>query len=271
MKTKITKEHYLENENVVLFGSHGCGKTRYFNKPVAYGLENSTFIVVTANSDCFDKDISVNLSANLPEIDFSRNLVATFGYNVTEVENKNLEIIIKNLLNFDNKKDILFIIDEAGNFNLDFLTKEMIKEFNKKGIYFAFIFQVLAQVRNKDILNACSTMLNFGGLDTDTINLFESKNSELDIKYMKLNKCVYMKDNLVTEDTKQSFTSSTIFKYYRQKANLSQIELANLSKQTVRNIRAIEKNPEKIQKMSAINLYKISKVLGCSMETLLEI
>ena len=271
MKTKITKEHYLENENVVLFGSHGCGKTRYFNKPVAYGLENSTFIVVTANSDCFDKDISVNLSANLPEIDFSKNLVTTFGYNVTEIENKNLEIIIENLLNFDNKKDILFIIDEAGSFNLDFLTKEMIEKFNKKGIYFAFIFQVLAQVKNKDILDACSTMLNFGGIDEGTINLFENNTKKLYIPYMQPTECIYKKGSETVKDTKQSFTSSTIFKYYRQKANLSQIELANLSEQTVRNIRAIEKNPEKIQKMSAINLYKISKVLGCSMETLLEI
>ena len=43
------------------------------------------------------------------------------------------------------------------------------------------------------------------------------------------------------------------------------------AEQNVRNIRAIEKDPSKIQNMSAINLYKLSKVLHCSMETLLEL
>ena len=57
---------------------------------------------------------------------------------------------------------------------------------------------------------------------------------------------------------------------YRKYAGLSQIQLAFYSGVDLRNIRAYEQRTQNINEASSIKLFKLSRVLGCNMEDLLE-
>ena len=56
----------------------------------------------------------------------------------------------------------------------------------------------------------------------------------------------------------------------RQKANLTQAELAKRSGVSLRSIQMYEQRNKDINKASSETLYRISKVLGCTIEDLLE-
>ncbi|MBE6132936.1 MAG: helix-turn-helix transcriptional regulator [Erysipelotrichaceae bacterium] len=58
---------------------------------------------------------------------------------------------------------------------------------------------------------------------------------------------------------------------YRKYAGLSQIQLAFYSGVELRNIRAYEQRTQNINEASSIKLFKLSRVLGCNMEDLLEL
>ena len=59
-------------------------------------------------------------------------------------------------------------------------------------------------------------------------------------------------------------------KTYREKAGLSQNELASLSSISLRSIQLYEQKVNDIDKAQANTLYKLSNVLHCSREDLLE-
>lgn len=54
-------------------------------------------------------------------------------------------------------------------------------------------------------------------------------------------------------------------------AGLSQIQLAFYNGVELRNIRAYEQRTQNINEASSIKLFKLSRVLGCSIENLLEL
>ena len=60
-------------------------------------------------------------------------------------------------------------------------------------------------------------------------------------------------------------------KDFRTIANLSQSQLAKLSDTSVRMIQKYETGEKDINKAQAITVYKLSKVLDCNMEDLLEL
>ena len=62
----------------------------------------------------------------------------------------------------------------------------------------------------------------------------------------------------------------TNLKRYRSAYGCSQSELAKRSGVTLRSIQMYEQRNKDINKASALSLYRISKVLGCSIENLLE-
>lgn len=272
MIIKATKEHSIKNKNLILTGASGSGKTRFFIKPAIYNLENASFFVVTSNDNDFACDVRFSLDYEIPKLDFSKNLVASFNFFEDSKRLENLEKIITEIYYTNLEKEMFIIIDEAGSFNLSFLTDDVIEKLNEKGVYFAFLYQNLAQIRDRDYTKFSGAFLMFGTQEITTAEFCVKYGVSLeDVFNLEREKCYLIEDGTLFIDTKESFTSSTMFKYYRIKAGLSQTKLAELSGQTVRNIRAIENNPEKIQKMSAIGLYEISKILNCSIESLLEI
>lgn len=62
----------------------------------------------------------------------------------------------------------------------------------------------------------------------------------------------------------------TKLKKIRENRNISQSELANLSGVKIRSIQMYEQRVNDIDKAQAATLYKLSRVLGCSIEALLE-
>ncbi|MBR4496149.1 MAG: helix-turn-helix transcriptional regulator [Acholeplasmatales bacterium] len=68
-----------------------------------------------------------------------------------------------------------------------------------------------------------------------------------------------MKENEVTK-----------LKIIRQAKGLSQSELANLAKVDIRSIQMYEQKRNDINKAQAETLLKLSKVLGCNIEDLME-
>ena len=62
----------------------------------------------------------------------------------------------------------------------------------------------------------------------------------------------------------------TKLKKIRESRNISQSELANLSGVKIRSIQMYEQRANDIDKAQAATLYKLSRVLGCSIEALLE-
>ena len=57
----------------------------------------------------------------------------------------------------------------------------------------------------------------------------------------------------------------------RQAAGLSQSQLANLSEVSIRSIQMYEQRQNNINKAQVDILFRISKVLGCKIENLLEL
>lgn len=268
MKTKISKNYTIENENLIMFGMAGSGKTRFLIKPMTYGIEDSNYILFTSHQDARE----YGFLSSYEKSDYTKN--NTFIYNNFDWEEntKYVKQLINKFLHPDFNNKLLLIFDEAGMVDFSFLTKDMIEILNKNNIYFAFIYQCVPQVNNKDLLDVCKTKMTYGLMDLNSIEYFSQYGIEKEeILNLDFKKCIVVKENKAEIDDKLSLNSSTILKEYRMKHNLTQTELARLAEQNVRNIRAIEKDPSKIQNMSALNLYKLSKVLKCSMESLLEL
>lgn len=59
--------------------------------------------------------------------------------------------------------------------------------------------------------------------------------------------------------------------YYRKQANLTQKKLAELSDVKSRSIQLYEQGKMDINKAEAMKLYRIAKVLSCTIEDLLEL
>ena len=66
------------------------------------------------------------------------------------------------------------------------------------------------------------------------------------------------------------FDKETNLSKYRRIAKLSQSELSRLSNVSLRAIQLYEQRKLDINSASAIKLFKISRVLGCNIEDLLE-
>lgn len=75
--------------------------------------------------------------------------------------------------------------------------------------------------------------------------------------------------DIVDEKMREHFKETNL-KRYRSTYGLSQSELARRSGVTLRSIQMYEQRNKDINKASAISLYRISKVLGCTIENLLE-
>ncbi len=69
----------------------------------------------------------------------------------------------------------------------------------------------------------------------------------------------------------QAFYVETNLKRIRRLVRLSQSELAENSGVSLRQIQLLEQREEDINKIQAINLFKLSRILGCKCEELLEI
>ena len=74
----------------------------------------------------------------------------------------------------------------------------------------------------------------------------------------------------IAEEKIQEHFKDTNLKRFRSAYGFTQAELANRSGVTLRSIQMYEQRNKDINKASADALYRISKVLGCSMENLLE-
>lgn len=62
-----------------------------------------------------------------------------------------------------------------------------------------------------------------------------------------------------------------MLKEIREKRNLSQSELAELSKINLRTLQDYEQGHKDINNAKAITLFKLSKALGCNMESILNL
>ena len=74
----------------------------------------------------------------------------------------------------------------------------------------------------------------------------------------------------IAEEKMQAFFHETNLKRFRTAYGCTQAELAKRSDVTLRSIQMYEQRNKNINKASAESLYRISKVLGCSVENLLE-
>lgn len=74
----------------------------------------------------------------------------------------------------------------------------------------------------------------------------------------------------IAEEKIQAFFHETNLKRFRTAYGCTQAELAKRSDVTLRSIQMYEQRNKNINKASAESLYRISKVLGCSVENLLE-
>lgn len=274
MKIQITKNTNLENENLLVLGAVGSGKSRHFITPVITTNKDTNFILLTAKDDGLSEIFSSNCfydTTNLidfKKVNFNKPIVlnypmSTNQYNgITEANVYNLlcELIKTNL-----SKPTFIILDGFGLFNFTFFKKVFIKELNEKNIYFAFVLQNYEQVNfvNSEITNICKKYLL---LSRDKNEIFTYTNANENFKT-----CYIFENNKTVIDEKLEPIDSTRLKFYRIKAGLTQVELAEKSDVNLRNIRAIEKDANKVQKLQALNLYKIAKVLNCKMEDLLEL
>ena len=74
----------------------------------------------------------------------------------------------------------------------------------------------------------------------------------------------------IAEEKMHCHFNETNLKHIRTIAGYSQAELAKRSGASLRSIQMYEQRNKDINKASAETLYQISKVLGCTMEDLLE-
>ena len=74
----------------------------------------------------------------------------------------------------------------------------------------------------------------------------------------------------IADEKMREHFKETNLKRYRTTYGCSQSELARRSGVSLRSIQMYEQRNKDINKASALSLYRISKVLGCSIENLLE-
>lgn len=285
MKIQITKETVIENENILLTGGIGTGKSRNFIKPIISSIKEGSFILLT--SDESYKDFSNNISyydhRNISkaefELDLQHNENIVMDYNILMdrqnyiIENNISELI--DLLKVRRQEDIIVIFDGFGMFNFNCMTKNIVKQLNENNIYFIFIFQSLFQaiMNNKDLIDICSTHVIFKNTEQYTLDYYKKFIDTLDFGKEGIeNKIcyIYSKGKLI-KNNKLDEIDTTKLKYYRIKNKLSQIELAKKSGVSLRNIREIENDINKIRKTKAMTIYKLAATLGCTVEILLEI
>ena len=75
--------------------------------------------------------------------------------------------------------------------------------------------------------------------------------------------------DIVDEKMREHFKDTNL-KRIRTSYGCTQVELAKRSGVTLRSIQMYEQRNKDINKASADTLYRLSKVLGCSMESLIE-
>lgn len=278
MKIQIAKETTIENDNLLVLGQVGSGKSRRLITPIIANTKDINFILLTAKDDGLldvltRKQIYMADNKDLKINDFNSNIILNYPMSTNENNNiieENIRKIINILNEINNEKPIMFIFDGYGLFNFS-LTKEEIDKLNEKKIYFTFVLQTLQQVNQQcpEILDICKTYLFLSKENNDLFICSKYKENENDCLKNKI--CYIFNNNKMIIDEKLEAIDSTRLKFYRIKKGLTQIELAELSGVSLRNIRAIEKDANKVQKLQALNLYKIAKALDCKMEDLLEI
>ena len=89
--------------------------------------------------------------------------------------------------------------------------------------------------------------------------------------YPTLHEADIMKFVDIMDDKMERYYIDTNLKRIRMRARLSQKELAELSGVPVRQIQLFEQRQRDINKTQALNIVKLSRVLGCRSEDLLEI
>ena len=93
---------------------------------------------------------------------------------------------------------------------------------------------------------------------------------DLESMYYTLHEADVTKFADVAEDRMRTFFKDTNLKRIRSSYGCTQAELASRSGVSLRSVQMYEQRNKDINKASAETLYRISKVLGCSMESLLE-
>lgn len=273
MEIQITKNTILKDENLLVLGAVGSGKSRHFITPVITSNKDANFILLTAkdeglgeifNKDCFYD--TTNL-IDFKKVNFNKPIILNYPMSTNKYNNiteANVYNLLCELIKTDLNKPTFVILDGFGLFSFPFFKKVFIKELNEKNIYFAFVLQNYEQVNfvNSEIANICKKYLL---LSKDKHEIFTYNTND------NFKSCYIFENNKTMADEKLDPIDSTRLKFYRIKAGLTQIELAEKSDVSLRNIRAIEKDASKVQKLQALNLYKISKVLNCKMEDLLEL
>lgn len=266
MELQIAQNTTIENENLLVFGGVGSGKSRYFITPFITSVVDSEFILLSANNDIEELDNAVAYPAVYCAEKVIRNKITLLRYPMsTNRDNAFIVRNIKDLLELlTPEKPIYVIFDGYGMFDFNF-TKEYIENLNNKGIYCIFVLQTAYQLNenNKFLFDFCKKHLLMSNPEKD---LYKTT-----YKNMEFNECYIYSDKKLKLDLKLDPINSTKLKYFRIKKGLSQTELSEISGVNLRNIRAIEKDISKIQKLQALNLYKIASALDCTMEDLLEL
>lgn len=290
MVIKITENTVVKNENILLIGGCGCGKTRYFVNPILVDgdftfllmdfyetnltelIPNSEIIEFKEEIDC--ENISeklnkkINIFANIPvnpRCNSLNNVVKTEKKQIGE----NIKNVLENLIQKENQRPVLCILDMFGCFDFSFIDSELIKKANSKNIYFVFILQNINQLTNKDVLEHTNVKLLFGQLSDNNYEYFKDilKGSRLDENNFK--SCLVLINDKVIWDKKLIAIDESPLKYQRLKEGFSQVELAQVSDIALRCIKEYEQKPNKINKAQAITLYKLAKTLNCKIEQLL--
>lgn len=274
----ISKNIKIEPNNLLLVGGPGSGKTRFFIKPFIAETQNARFVAVTTDNELNDliphgiiyseeaihtKQVEENLFKN-------NNIILNFNKfdkSKNNILENNLKTIIDTLKQGKNKTTYI-LIDEACNFNLSFINKYTLNQLNENNVYVIYIVQSIAQLKaaNVDFEKMFNTHLFFGSHCMDTLNYYHISISEINF-----DGCWIYIDGNIVKDYKLDPIDTTKLKLYRIKAGMTQTELASISGVSLRNIRAIEQDIGKIQKLQALNLFKLANALHCSMEDLLEI
>lgn len=280
MIAKITQNFTVKNDNILLIGGCGSGKTRYFTNPLLADNDFTFFMVdnyengldeVVPNFEVFSFEDEINEKDIVQKLNKKTNVVANISDKIEMEETicKNVEKTLTTLINKENKRPILCLIDMFGVFDYKFITKEFIKQANEKNIYFCFIVQSVLQVKNKDIINVCGVKLLFGGNEKNTYDYFNIEISENILNKSKFNDCIVIFNGKIKHDKKLIPIEQCALKYRRLKEGLSQAELAELSGIALRCIKEYEQNPEKLNKAQVISVYKLAKALNCSIEQLI--
>ena len=93
---------------------------------------------------------------------------------------------------------------------------------------------------------------------------------ELELMYGTLHEADVSKFAEIADEKMREFFPDTNLKRIRSYYGCSQSELAKLSGVSLRSIQMYEQRNKDINKASSVTLYRLSKVLGCNMEDLIE-